>query len=163
MIECLHDVPMTEPCDKCCGTQGRLEKLTCHKCEVLNEKVEKLKGDIRCMVEKAADQHLEGYREQGREIVKQVERAEKAEAELSDYKGMLADTEGAVADLMVVNDKAEATAQRYREALEFLETVATGENQVDVFDDTEALHWIATYIREQALTEPTKPGEQDDD
>ncbi len=90
MTGCLHDVPMDEDCKDCHGTQGRLAKLVCHKCESKDELI-----------------------------------------------------------------------ASYREALEFLETVATGENQVDVFDNTEALHWIATYIREKVLTEPTKPGEQE--
>ncbi len=39
MSECLHDVPMTEPCKDCCGTQGRLPKLTCHKCESLQAEI----------------------------------------------------------------------------------------------------------------------------
>ncbi len=56
MTECLHDVPMDEDCKDCCGTQGRLPKLVCHKCEskdrviasyrVALERIAEL-GDIR--------------------------------------------------------------------------------------------------------------------
>ena len=46
MGTCIHDVPMNEPCNDqgCCGTQGRLEKLVCHKCEDLMGEVVRLKS-----------------------------------------------------------------------------------------------------------------------
>lgn len=43
------------------------------------EEIERLKGDIRQMVEKEADEHLAGYRELGAKCAALEERAEKAE------------------------------------------------------------------------------------
>ena len=197
-MTCIHDTPMTEPCEKCCGTQGRLEKLgTCHKCEELKNLL-KAEPNVcsKCnsflgLLDEVECPNCEKIYKLTNQVKDTCKRAETVEAELSDLKTsqkeveilklmdhyrkqeMEASEKVFESDLNLLTTQkellvkcaeiAEATAQRYRGELEFLETVATGENQVDVFDDTEALHWIATYIREQALTEPTKlqPGEQD--
>ena len=47
----------------------------------LEAKVTKLTGDIQCMVNKAADNHLEGYREQGRKIVEGLELIDELKAQ----------------------------------------------------------------------------------
>ena len=43
----------------------------------------KLKADIQCMVEKAADKHLAGYREMGAKLAKMERRNERLKAEIS--------------------------------------------------------------------------------
>ncbi len=48
MTECLHDKKMEEDCEKCCGTQGRLEKLVCHKCESLREELTDMEFQNDC-------------------------------------------------------------------------------------------------------------------
>ena len=62
-------------------------KRGCAKAEsALKEKdaeIARLKGDIRCMVEKAADNKLDGYRELAGKVLAAEIRAEKAEAALA--------------------------------------------------------------------------------
>ncbi len=176
MTKCLHDVPMNETCKDqgCCGTQKRLEKLVCHKCEELKAELTKSQEDLKIERE-CSDRNANASLDLLYEV---SQRADTAEAKLSDYKGMLADAEGAIADLMLVNDKAEATAQRYIEALEFY---ADPENYhaISFWPDSPCGGFANDFSRtdhedyerpmpgktaRQAL-EPTKlqPGEQDDD
>ena len=43
-------------------------------------------------------------------------------------------------------EQLKAERDRLREELAFIATVCTGENQVDVFGDTEALLWVAKRL-----------------
>lgn len=56
---------------------------------VSREAVEKLQADIRCMVEKAADQRLDGYRELGRRAADAENKRDEAHAEIARLRAAL--------------------------------------------------------------------------
>ena len=74
-------------------------KMEVTSAEVINwliRRVIKLEGDIACMVKKAAENNLEGYREQGRKIAALLELNKELEAQLLNSSLEIIDMEGEV-------------------------------------------------------------------
>ena len=67
-------------------TPGRIKKLEAEN-ERLKAECDKLKKDIKIMVEKAADKHLPAYREQGQKMLKLQRENERLWRELTNVIG----------------------------------------------------------------------------
>ncbi len=147
MKECLHEVPMDEDCTNqgCQGTQKRLEKLgTCHKCEALKADVERLKTTLGGRTYSHSDKAVEN-------LCKELEEENKWLVQRNQY----------LSPLVAIQKEELDEVHEMVKKLEELISKASPIMWAMTGDDASAGNWEKEA--EQTLTEPTKPGEQDND